>query len=57
MSIENHAKLTKKYFIVGTFVLFIYVDKNDDGTGTNARSRKKSFEWYKKVIETNGEVL
>lgn len=57
MNIENHAKLTKKYFIVGTFVLFIYVDKNDDGTGTNARSRKKSFEWYKKVIETNGEVL
>jgi 6-phospho-beta-glucosidase len=36
---------------------FIYVDKHDDGTGTLARSRKKSFYWYKKVIETNGENL
>lgn len=36
---------------------FIYVDKRDDGSGSGRRSRKKSFEWYKKVIETNGEVL
>ena len=36
---------------------FIYVDKHDDGTGTMARSKKKSFDWYKEVIETNGEVL
>ena len=36
---------------------FIYVDKNDDGTGTMARSRKDSFFWYKKVIESNGEDL
>lgn len=36
---------------------FIYVDKNDDGSGTLARSRKKSFYWYKKVIESNGEIL
>lgn len=36
---------------------FIYVDKYDDGTGTLARSKKKSFYWYKKVIETNGEEL
>ena len=36
---------------------FIYVDKYDDGTGTLERSRKKSFYWYKKVIETNGEEL
>lgn len=36
---------------------FIYVDKNDDGTGTLERSRKKSFYWYKKVIESNGSVL
>jgi len=34
---------------------FIYVDKHDDGTGTLARSRKKSFYWYKNVIESNGE--
>ena len=36
---------------------FVYVDKHDDGTGTMARSKKKSFHWYKKVIETNGEEL
>ena len=36
---------------------FIYVDYNDDGTGTGNRYKKKSFDWYKKVIETNGEVL
>ncbi len=36
---------------------FIYVDKYDDGTGTLARSRKKSFYWYQKVIRTNGEDL
>ena len=36
---------------------FIYVDKHDDGTGTLARSRKDSFFWYKKVIETNGACL
>jgi 6-phospho-beta-glucosidase len=36
---------------------FIYVDKNDDGTGTLTRSRKKSFYWYKKVIASNGAGL
>ena len=36
---------------------FIFVDKYDDGTGDLSRSRKKSFFWYKKVIETNGEDL
>lgn len=36
---------------------FIYVDKHDDATGTMARSRKKSFYWYKKVIESNGTEL
>lgn len=36
---------------------FIYVDKNNDGSGTLERSKKKSFDWYKKVIATNGEDL
>lgn len=36
---------------------FIYVDKDNDGTGTLARSRKDSFWWYKKVIASNGEDL
>lgn len=36
---------------------FIYVEKYDDGTGDLSRRKKKSFDWYKKVIESNGEVL
>ena len=36
---------------------FVYVDRDNDGKGTLRRSKKKSFEWYKKVIETNGENL
>ena len=36
---------------------FIYVDKNDDGTGDYKRYKKDSFDWYKKVIATNGEEL
>lgn len=36
---------------------FIYVDKHDDGTGDLSRRKKKSFDWYKRVIETNGEEL
>lgn len=36
---------------------FIYVDKDDDGKGTLKRIPKKSFDWYKKVISTNGNDL
>ena len=36
---------------------FIYVDKDDNGQGTLQRKPKKSFYWYKKVIESNGKVL
>lgn len=36
---------------------FIYVDKKDDGSGTIKRYKKKSYDWYKKVIESNGECL
>ena len=36
---------------------FIYVNRNDDGTGDFSRSRKDSFFWYKKVIASNGEDL
>ncbi|MGM7719816.1 6-phospho-beta-glucosidase [Metabacillus sp. Hm71] len=36
---------------------FIYVDKDDNGNGTLKRSKKKSFDWYKKVIKSNGEDL
>ena len=36
---------------------FIYVEKYDDGSGDLSRRRKKSFDWYKKVIATNGDDL
>jgi 6-phospho-beta-glucosidase len=44
------AQLSKRYG-------FIYVDRNDDGTGTLERFRKKSFGWYAEVIRTNGASL
>lgn len=36
---------------------YIYVDRNDDGSGSLRRYKKKSFDWYKEVIRTNGESL
>ncbi|MBP3871572.1 MAG: family 1 glycosylhydrolase [Faecalicoccus sp.] len=36
---------------------FIFVERYDDGTGDYSRRKKKSFDWYKQVISTNGEVL
>lgn len=36
---------------------YIYVDRNDDGTGTGNRYKKKSFWWYKDVIESNGASI
>ncbi|OJF92192.1 6-phospho-beta-glucosidase [Alkalibacterium sp. 20] len=36
---------------------YIYVDRDNEGNGTLERTPKKSFYWYKNVIETNGEDL
>lgn len=44
------AELSKRYG-------FIYVDRNDDGSGILARYKKNSFSWYKSVIESNGVAL
>ena len=44
------AQMSKRYG-------FIYVDRNDDGTGSLQRYPKKSFHWYKEVIATNGACL
>ncbi|MHA0865116.1 glycoside hydrolase family 1 protein [Enterobacter wuhouensis] len=46
----SKAELSKRYG-------FIYVDRDDSGKGTLARSRKKSFHWYKEVIATKGASL
>ena len=36
---------------------FIYVDRNDDGSGSLTRYRKKSFDWYRELIASNGATL
>ncbi|XKM12815.1 glycoside hydrolase family 1 protein [Orbaceae bacterium ac157xtp] len=46
----SKAEVSKRYG-------FIYVDINQDGSGTLKRYKKKSFAWYKSVIATNGAVL
>ena len=44
------AQMSKRYG-------FVYVDRDDDGSGTLERYRKKSFDWYAEVIRTNGASL
>lgn len=44
------AQMSKRYG-------FIYVDRDDDGTGTFARYKKKSFDYYAGVIASNGASL
>jgi len=36
---------------------FIYTDLDNEGNGTLKRTKKKSFDWYKQVIASNGENL
>lgn len=36
---------------------YIYVDRDNEGNGTLTRSKKKSFDWYKKVIASRGSDL
>ena len=47
---ESTKQMSKRYG-------FIYVDCDDYGNGTYKRIPKKSFYWYKKVIESNGTCL
>ncbi|MDN5571011.1 MAG: glycoside hydrolase family 1 protein [Propionibacteriaceae bacterium] len=44
------AQMSKRYG-------FIYVDRNDDGSGTLERYRKKSFDAYAEIIASNGGTL
>ncbi len=44
------AQLSKRYG-------FVYVDRNDDGSGSLERYKKKSFDYYRRVIESNGAAL
>jgi 6-phospho-beta-glucosidase len=44
------SQMTKRYGL-------IYVDLDDDGKGSYARTPKKSFGWYQELIATNGGIL
>ncbi|MCO6524813.1 MAG: family 1 glycosylhydrolase, partial [Candidatus Schmidhempelia sp.] len=46
----SKAEITKRYG-------FIYVDLNQDGSGTLQRIKKKSFFWYQSIIKSNGQQL
>lgn len=48
--ISTHEGFLKRYG-------FIYVNRDNESEKDLARIKKKSFYWYKKVIETNGEDL
>ena len=47
---ESTRQMSKRYG-------FIYVDVDDYGNGTFKRIKKDSFDYYKQVIESNGENL
>ena len=47
---ESTRQMSKRYG-------FIYVDVDDYGNGTYKRIKKDSFDYYKQVIESNGENL
>lgn len=36
---------------------FIYVDLDDYGKGSGKRYKKKSYDWYRQVVDSNGENL
>lgn len=47
---ESTKQMSKRYG-------YVYVDCDDYGNGTFKRIKKKSFDWYKEVIQTNGACL
>ena len=48
--VSTHEGINKRYG-------FIYVNRDEKDLKDLSRIRKKSFYWYKKVIESNGEEL
>ncbi|KXI24269.1 glycoside hydrolase family 1 protein [Photobacterium sanguinicancri] len=47
---NSTAEMSKRYG-------FIYVERENDGSGSLLRKRKKSFHWYQEVIATQGRSL
>ena len=48
--LSSRAQMKKRYG-------FIYVNRDNDDLKDMRRIKKKSFHWFKHVIETNGEEL
>ena len=48
--LSSRAQMKKRYG-------FVYVNRDNDDLKDMRRIKKKSFEWYKNVISSNGEVL
>jgi len=48
--VSTHQGFRKRYG-------FIYVNRNEDGEGNLGRIPKKSFCWYRDLIESNGSLL
>lgn len=47
----SKAEMSKRYSF------FIYVDRDDAGNSSLERRRKKSFYWYRDMIQNNGNSL
>ena len=48
--LSSHQGFAKRYGLV-------FIDRTDTDVKECQRYKKDSFEWYRKVIETNGEEL
>ena len=48
--LSSRAQMKKRYG-------FVYVNRDNDDLKDMKRIKKKSFEWYKNVISSNGKVL
>ncbi len=48
--LSSRAQMKKRYG-------FVYVNRDNDDLKDMRRIKKKSFEWYKNVISSNGKVL
>lgn len=48
--LSSRAQMKKRYG-------FVYVNRDNDYLKDMRRIKKKSFEWYKNVTSSNGEVL
>ena len=60
---ENKKSISETVILLMAFQIickrygFVYVDRFNDGHGTMERVKKDSYDWMKKVCESNGKYL